>query len=87
MKIYQDKSLSDQIFDLEECVFINCTLKDCDVFYSGGDFEFSELKLDNTRMHFRGPAKSTIQLAQILKMVREPSQIPSQVTMTSQKPN
>ena len=87
MKIYQDKNISDQTFVLEECIFINCTLKNCDVFFSGGDFEFVNLKLDNTRMHFRGPAKSTMQLAHTLGMVREPSQIPSQVTMTSQKPN
>ena len=87
MKIYQDKSISDQIFVLEENVFMNCTLKNCDVFYSGGDFEFVNLKLDNTRMHFRGAAKSALQLANTLGMLREPSQVPAQVTMTSQKPN
>jgi hypothetical protein len=87
MRIYEDKSLSDQSFVLEESVFMRCTLKNCDLFYSGGDFEFVELKLDNCRFHFRGPAKNTQMLCLTLGMLRDPSQLPKQVTMSSQKPN
>ncbi len=85
--IYEDKNFSDQTFVLEECVFNNCTLKNCDLFYSGGDFEFVNLKAENCRFHWRGGAKNTALLFQTIGMLREPSQIPPQVKMTSQKPN
>ena len=85
MKIFRDKTLSDQTFVLEETVFIDCTLRNCDLFYSGGDFEFVNLKLDNSRFHFREAAKYTAMLFQTLGMMREPSKIPAQVTMSSQK--
>lgn len=87
MRIYEDKTMSDQTFILEENVFLNCTLKNCDVFYSGGDFEFVNLKLDNTRFHFRGAAKNTQMLFQTIGLLKEPSQVPSQISMSSQKAN
>jgi len=87
MKIYEDKNLSDQTFVLEESVFIRCSLKNCDLFYSGGDVEFVELRLDNCRFHFRGPAKNTQMLYQLLGMLRDPSQIPAPAMMSSPKPN
>jgi hypothetical protein len=86
MRIYKDKSLSDQTFILEEVAFFDCVLKDCDVFYSGGDFEFTNLKLDNTRFHFRGAAKQTQILFQTLGMIPGAAQISSKAAMTSQKP-
>lgn len=87
MKIYEDKNISDQTFVLEDTVFKNCTLKNCDVFYSGGDFEFLNLQLDNTRFHFRGAAKQAQILFHSLGMLREPSQVPPQINLSSQKPN
>jgi hypothetical protein len=87
MRIYEDKNMTDQTFVLEESVFMRCVLKNCDLFYSGGDFEFVELKLDNCRFHFRGPAKNAQMLYMTLGMLRDPSQLPPQGTMTSQRPN
>jgi hypothetical protein len=69
MKIYQDKNISDQTFELEEAVFINCSLKNCDLFYSGGDTEFVNLRIDGCRFHFRGAAKNTQQLFLTLGMI------------------
>jgi hypothetical protein len=87
MRIYDDKNMSDQSFILEESIFNNCKFKNCEVFYSGGDFEFSNLSLDNTCFHFGGAAKSTQFLFQTLAMFREAGQIPSQLKMSSQKPD
>jgi hypothetical protein len=86
MKIYRDKSISEQTFVLEEVAFFDCTLKDCDIFYSGGDFEFVNLKLDNTRFHFHGAAKQTQILFQSLGMIPGASRVSSQAGMSSQKP-
>ena len=87
MKIYEDKTMTEQTLILEEVVLIRCVLKNCDLFYSGGDFEFVELRLENCRFHFRGPAKNTQMLSQLLGMLRPPSQIPPQGTLSSPKPN
>ena len=86
MKIYKDKNLTEQVFVLEESVFNDCLLKDCDLFYSGGDFEFVNLKLDNCRFHWQGAAKSCALLFQTIGMFREQSKVPPQVSMSSQKP-
>jgi hypothetical protein len=68
---YEGKSLTKAVFVVEECCFVNCELKDCDLFYSGGDFDMmGELKLDNCRWHFRGEAARTMGLMQRIGMMR-----------------
>jgi hypothetical protein len=87
VKIHRDKSISEETFVLEDHVFIDCTLKNCDLFYSGGDVEFVNLKLDNCRFHFRGAAKNTQMLMFGFGMLRPPSEVPLQVSTSTQKPN
>jgi len=87
VKIHKDKNISDQTFVLEENVFIDCTLKNCDLFYSGGDVEIVNLKLDNTRIHFQGAAKNMIGLMQTLRMIPGPIQLSPQVQSAPTKPN
>lgn len=87
MRIYKDKNISEQTFVLEEVSFFDCTLKDCDLFYSGGDFEIVNLKLDGCRVHFRGPAKNTQMLMMTLRMLPAPVQLPPQATSAPPKPN
>jgi len=61
VKVYENETLTKQTIVLEEVCLINCTLKDCDVFYSGGDPDYQNLKLDDSRFHFRGAAQKTMQ--------------------------
>lgn len=61
MKIFKNQTLTQQAIVLEEVCLIDCILKDCDVFYSGGDADYQNLKLDNSRFHFRGAAQKTMQ--------------------------
>ena len=35
IKVFEDKTLNDQSFILDEVVFIRCRLKNCDLFYCG----------------------------------------------------
>lgn len=85
MKVYKDKTMSEQTFVLEEATFYDCTLKDCDLFYSGGDFEMVSVKLDNCRIHFRGAAKNTQLLMMTAGMLKNQLQLPPQTT--TQKAN
>jgi hypothetical protein len=87
MRIYKNKVISETTFVMEDVAFFDCTLKDCDLFYSGGDFEVANVKLDGSRIHFRGAAKNMIALMQTLGMLRGPIQLPPQGQSSPPKPN
>jgi len=80
VKAYRDKTIRDESFVLDEAVFFNCTLKNCDLFYSGGEFQVAETKLDDCRIHLRGAAKNTQTLLLTLGMLKAPLELPAQTT-------
>lgn len=82
MTKYEGKNLNKATFVVEDCFFINCELSDCDLFYSGGDFELVNVKFDNCRWHFRGPALKTIQMQQMIGMLKVgPMPVPLQTSI------
>ena len=83
MRAYEDQNMSDQSFILEEVVFIRCRLKNCDLFYSGGDFEWVETNFEGCRFHWRGPAKNTLMLLQGMGLMKPPTQGQPQIPTTS----
>jgi len=86
IKVYEDKTLNDQSFILDEVVFIRCRLKNCDLFYSGGDYEWIETGMENCRFHWRGPAKNSVALFQSLQVMSQQA-VPKPPTSTAGKPN
>ena len=72
---YENQTFEKKAFVIEECFFVNCVVRDCDVFYSGGDFEWENVQWDQCRFHFRGPALKTLQLFQTMGMLK-PGQTP-----------
>ena len=86
VKVFQGKNYHEESFSLDDCVFIDCVLKNCDLFYAGGDFELVNTNLDNCRVHFRGAAKNTVGIMQMLRMVPGPIQLPPQ-TQSPKQPN
>jgi hypothetical protein len=67
--------------------FINCQVRDCDLFYSGGDFDWQGGQFQNCRFHFRGPAKNMLTLCQIIGMIpTSQTQLPP-TNVTPPKPN
>lgn len=79
---YQGKTFKDGAFELEECFFLNCVLVECDLFYSGGDFEMVSTRIENCRWHPRGPAAKTMQLLQMAGMLKVgPLPVPMKVEM------
>jgi hypothetical protein len=59
---YENQTVTGQIFRVEECWFVNCTLKNCVMYYSGGPFELESCRLENCQWKFQGPAQQTIAL-------------------------
>jgi hypothetical protein len=70
MNKYEGKTLTNATFVVEESFFINCVLRDCDLFYSGGDYDWMNARFENCRWHFRGPALKTMQMMQQIGMVQ-----------------
>lgn len=69
---YEGQTLQNKSFVIEESYFINCVLKECDLFYSGGDFEWINVQFENSRWHFRGPALKAMQMFQLLGLLKQP---------------
>lgn len=76
VRTYRDKTVTNAEFVLEEVSFINCTVRDCDLFYSGGDFDWQGGRFENCRLHWRGAAKNTVALLQAMGALPIPGAIP-----------
>lgn len=74
---YEGKTFEKQTFTVEESFFVNCVLKECDLFYSGGDSEWVHTSFVTCRWHWRGPATKTIQMVQLIGMLKLPQAPPS----------
>jgi len=87
IKVYQGKTLNDQSFVLEDCVFLDCVLKNCDLFFSGGDTEWANTRFEGCRFHWRGSAKSTIAMLQVMGVLPLQPPQPTPPASTANKPN
>jgi hypothetical protein len=89
MQTFKNQHFEDRSFVLDETVFVNCKLKNCDLYYSGGDVEIANTALDNCQFHWRGPAKNVFGLLQGFGMLKAPTQqqLPVQVNIAGQKTN
>jgi hypothetical protein len=86
METFRNENFQGKSFHLDDVVFINCKLTDCDLYYSGGDFEWVSSNFDNCRFHWRGAAKNAMALAAAIGMLKTATP-PPMVAATSQKPN
>jgi hypothetical protein len=86
IKVYEDKTLNDQSFVLDDVVFIRCRLKNCDLFYSGGDSEWANTAFENCRFHWRGAAKNTFALLQSMGILPQQPPAPAPPASTANKP-
>lgn len=79
---HEGKQYKNGAFEMEECYFVNCTLTECDLFYSGGDFEMVNTQIVNCRWHPRGAAAKTMQMLQMAGMLKTgPIPVPTKVEM------
>ena len=78
MTVLTGKTFHGENFELEEVVFIDCKLKNCHLFYSGGDYEWANSTFESCHFHFRGPAKKTQELFQQIGLLQTTGQQPAQ---------
>ena len=86
MQAFKGQQFEGRSFDLDETVFFNCKLKDCDLFYAGGDFEWIETSFENCRFHWRGLAKNMLALLQTIGLLK-PQGAPAIPQTGGVKPN
>jgi hypothetical protein len=83
---YEGRTFTNQVFQLEECWFMNCVLRECVIFYSGGPYEFSNLTFENCQWKFQGSASQTVQLLNQIGLLRAGQTPPAQVLATGGGP-
>ena len=68
---YEGRTLANQVFQLEECWFVNCVLRQCRIFYGGGSYLFENTSFDNCQWTFQGPANQTMQLLSMIGLLKQ----------------
>jgi hypothetical protein len=53
---------------LDNHVYKNCRIDDCDIYYSGGQYELIDTRVTNCRLILNQPAKGMYAAIQIFKM-------------------
>lgn len=70
MQTLKGQKFDGRSFDLDDTVFFDCQLNDCDFYYTGGDFEWVNTTFQNCRFHWRGSAKNTLALLQAIGLLQ-----------------
>ena len=60
---------------LDNHVYKNCNIDDCDLYYSGGQYELLDTHITNSRLILNHPAKGIYNALQIFKMKSPASRI------------
>ncbi len=60
---------------LDNHVYKNCQIDDCDLYYSGGQYELLDTHITNSRLILNHPAKGIYNALQIFKMKSPGSRI------------
>jgi len=79
---YEGRTFTRQTFQLEECWFVNCVLKECTIFYSGGSYEMENARFDNCQWKFQNEAQRTMTLLTMIGLIKV-QQIPPQSTLNT----
>jgi len=86
MTKYENQTLNRQVFQIEECWFVNCTLVECTIFYAGGSYTWENSHFQNCQWKFQGQAQATVLLLQQLGLLAPPQAALSVSKMSSAGP-
>ncbi len=70
MTKYEGQTLTNQAFQMEECWFVNCTLVNCAMFYSGGRAMWENTNFQNCQWKFQEQALATIQVLTLIGLMK-----------------
>jgi hypothetical protein len=79
---YEGQTFTKKVFQLEECWFVNCVLKECTIFYSGGSYEMENTRLENCQWKFQNEAQRAFLLLTSIGLIKV-QQIPPQATLNT----
>jgi hypothetical protein len=69
--VHEGDTIVASTFVIEEHVFINCKLKNCRLYYSGGTFEWANTTFENCQWGFRDAAGNTLRLQMMIGMIKQ----------------
>jgi hypothetical protein len=78
---YEGRTFTKQVFELEECWFVNCVLRECTLMYGGGRYELENTSFAECNWKFHGEARNTMQLLSLIGLIK-PGQAPPQQIQT-----
>jgi hypothetical protein len=87
MKTLRRRTIKGESFVLEETRFVDCVLRDCDLFYSGGLAGWKGTKFPGCRLHLRGSAENTRQVLRGFGMLKPKASIPIALVKPPKKPD
>jgi hypothetical protein len=73
--VVDGQTLNKTKLSLDNHVYKNCSIDDCDIYYSGGQYELIDTHVTNSRLILNHPAKGIYAAIQIFKMKSPGSRI------------
>jgi hypothetical protein len=65
---WRDRPSIRRKLSLDNHVYKNCAIDDCDIYFSGGQYELLDTHITNSRLILNHPAKGMYNAVQIFKM-------------------
>ncbi len=82
MTKYEGMTLTKKVIVLEETWLVNCVVRECVIFYSGGPFDVVNATFDSCEWKFQGAAQLTFSLMSMIGLIPQ-----SQAVVPMQSPN
>ena len=82
MTKYEGMTLTKKVIVLEETWLVNCVVRACVIFYSGGPFDVVNATFDSCEWKFQGAAQLTFSLMSMIGLIPQ-----SQAVVPMQSPN
>ncbi len=79
---YDGQTFTAKVFQLEECWFVNCVLRQCTIFYAGGSYELENARFENCQWKFQDRAQRTCLLLTQIGLLRI-QQTPPPMTLST----